>query len=302
MSNFTFPAALVAVGRGGGAEEGFALAAVVEALPYAYGSAWFSFGVGLAMPKEGNTNLFGGVDGTCGLWQNAAATFESDRRAATMSFGRRADRDDHELGPPIVQGSRLALRLSPRGAEGTRTARFFVDMKEVAVFADIEDDGGDSDWVAGVTLSDRASVRLVAAEGEELIPLSHEEAAEISEMLAAQDARQAVKRCFEEVVGKAWPGDMSMWDVDDNLARWSGLLLRGDDGTDGGREPYTEARLAAAIRSDLGLPSEPEPEPEPEPEVTPTPPTAFPSPQPSAPLFCRVCVCWAFPLSPLWCV
>ena len=67
-----------------------------------------------------------------------------------------------------MEGSRLALHLSPRGAEGTRTARFFVDKEEVAVFAGIEDDGGSSDWVAGVTLSARASVRLVPAEGDEL--------------------------------------------------------------------------------------------------------------------------------------
>ena len=91
------------------------------------------------------------------------------RRAATDGFGRRADRDDIELGPPIVEGSRLALHLSPRGAEGRRTARFFVDKEEVAVFVDIEDDGGDSDWVAGVTLSWNTRVRLVPAEGAELV-------------------------------------------------------------------------------------------------------------------------------------
>ena len=93
---------------------------------------------------------------------------ESRRWAATEGFGRRADRDDTKLGRPIVQGSRLALHLSPRGAEGTRTARFFVDGSEVAVFAGIEDDGGSSDWVAGVTLSEGARVRIVPAEAEEL--------------------------------------------------------------------------------------------------------------------------------------
>ena len=82
---------------------------------------------------------------------------------------RRADRVDDKLGRPIVQGSRLALHLSPRGAEGRRTARFFVDKEEVAVFVDIEDDGGGSDWVAGVTLSPKARVRLVPAEGQELL-------------------------------------------------------------------------------------------------------------------------------------
>ena len=93
---------------------------------------------------------------------------ESNRYALTKGFGRRADRGDRELGPPIVQGSRLALHLSPRGAEGRRTARFFVDKEEVAVFVDIEDDGGSSDWVAGVTLSEQATVRLVPAQGVEL--------------------------------------------------------------------------------------------------------------------------------------
>eukprot|EP01045_Picozoa_sp_COSAG04_P020432 COSAG04_NODE_2092_length_4811_cov_4.293930_1_plen_196_part_10 len=137
------PAALVAAGRGGG-PEGFALAAVVEAMPYAVGEL-LSFGVGRAMPKEGKG--FGGTaDGTCGLSQITYS--ESSRYAMTKGFGRRADRDDKQLGPPIVQGSRLALHLSARGAEGRRTARFFVDGEEVAVFVDIEDDGGDSDWVA----------------------------------------------------------------------------------------------------------------------------------------------------------
>ena len=127
--------------------------------------SYLSFGVGRAMPKEGKR--FGlTADGTCGLRQNA--DYEPGRAAATKGFGRRADRDDDKLGPPIVQGSRLALHLSPRGAEGTRTARFFVDGSEVAVFAGIEDDGGSSDWVAGVTLTSRARVRLVPAEGIEL--------------------------------------------------------------------------------------------------------------------------------------
>ena len=107
------------------------------------------------------------ADGTCGLLQLPGSG--SQRYAATKGFGRRADRDDKQLGRPIVQGSRLALHLSPRGAEGRRTARFFVDKEEVAVFVDIEDDGGDSDWVAGVTLSADASVRLVPAEGFELL-------------------------------------------------------------------------------------------------------------------------------------
>ena len=55
-----------------------------------------------------------------------------------------------------------------------------------------------------MTLTENASVRLVAAEGVELIPLSHEAAAEYPVPVA----HAAVKRCFEEAVGKAWPGDM----------------------------------------------------------------------------------------------
>ena len=40
----------------------------------------------------------------------------------------------------------------------------------VAVFAGIEDGGGDSDWVAGAALSGNVCVRLVPAEGAELTP------------------------------------------------------------------------------------------------------------------------------------
>ena len=43
-----------------------------------------------------------------------------------------------------------------------------MDGSEVAVFVDIEADGGGSNWVAGVTLSSNARVRLVPAEFEEL--------------------------------------------------------------------------------------------------------------------------------------
>ena len=103
---------------------------------------------------------------SCGLRQDTGN--EHSRFEGATGFGRRADRDDRKLTSPIVQGSRLALHLSPRGAEGRRTARFFVDQQEVAVFADIEDDGGGSDWVAGVTLSRGARVRLVPPQGAEL--------------------------------------------------------------------------------------------------------------------------------------
>ena len=151
------PAALIPVGRGAAA-----VALTVESMPKVTG--YFSFGVGRAMAKVGER--FGDFGGTCGLRQDAE--YEASRRASSSGFGRRADRDDKELGPEIKQGSRLALRLSERDAEGTRTAQFYVDQRQVAVFAGIEDDGGDSDWVAGVTLSDNASVRLVAAEGPEL--------------------------------------------------------------------------------------------------------------------------------------
>ena len=73
-----------------------------------------------------------------------------------------------ELEPEIRQGSRLALNLSGRELDGTRTVRFFVDGAECAVFAGIEDDGGDSDWVAGVTLSSGARVKIVPALGPEV--------------------------------------------------------------------------------------------------------------------------------------
>jgi hypothetical protein len=170
--------------RGGGAT-GFAVAAVVEAMPESGDGNGVSFGVGRLMPKEGI--YFSEADGTCGLVDE-----DGGRAAETYNFGRRADEiaglppshlgfynedgePEHGWDPDdgvIVEGSRLALHLSARGAERTRTARFFVDRSEVAAFVDIEDDGGDSDWVAGVTLSSsgRACVRLVPAEGEELTP------------------------------------------------------------------------------------------------------------------------------------
>ena len=136
-------AACVGVARGEGAA-GFELTVMIEELPKAGES--FSFGVGRAIAKEGY--LFGfDAPGTCGLVQHAYD--ESIRRATANDFGERADRGDRQLGPPIREGSLLALHLSARSAEGTRTARFSVDGEECAVFVDIEDDGGSSDWVAG---------------------------------------------------------------------------------------------------------------------------------------------------------
>ena len=139
-------AACVGVARGEGAAEagGFELTVMVEALPKTGES--FSFGVGRAIAKEGY--LFGfDAPGTCGLVQHTDD--ESIRRATANDFGGRADRGDRQLGPPIREGSLLALHLSARSAEGTRRARFSVDGEECAVFAEIPDDGGSSDWVAG---------------------------------------------------------------------------------------------------------------------------------------------------------
>ena len=80
----------------GVADGGFALAALVEAMPGSSGDV-ISFGVGRAMAKEGNT--FGGYGRTCGLLQSSG--LESRRHARTNGFGWRADREDEELGRPI---------------------------------------------------------------------------------------------------------------------------------------------------------------------------------------------------------
>ena len=68
----------------------------------------------------------------------------------------------------LPQRCRLALHLSGRSEDGTRTARFCMNGALLAVFVGIEDDGGSSDWVAGFTLTPNARVRLVPAELEEL--------------------------------------------------------------------------------------------------------------------------------------
>eukprot|EP01045_Picozoa_sp_COSAG04_P026097 COSAG04_NODE_3553_length_2715_cov_1.279434_6_plen_137_part_00 len=65
------------------------------------------------------------------------------------------------------------------------------------MFVDIEDDGGDSDWVAGVALSDNASVRLVPAEGAELCLTEAEKKAAAEK--AAADKAAAEKAAAERV-------------------------------------------------------------------------------------------------------
>jgi hypothetical protein len=175
----------------------------------------FAFGAG----RDLLGSPFGHADSTCGLLQDPGK--ESARGAITEGFGRRADRDDHKTARPIKEGSRLALQLSARGADGTRTARFFVDVAEVAAFADIEDDGGGTDWVAGVILSNNARVRLVPAEGYELLFTEGERQA------AQAAAAEKVKRSFEEVVGGAeWPGELEQLEAERMLQEWSVLVLR----------------------------------------------------------------------------
>eukprot|EP01045_Picozoa_sp_COSAG04_P006537 COSAG04_NODE_323_length_16882_cov_5.975627_21_plen_781_part_00 len=154
------PTACVSVPRGD-AEWGVALAIEVIAMPKEYGSS-FAFGVGRTIPEDGG---WGFSEQTCGLRQSVWDT--AGRSAATNGFGKRVGFAKFE--PPITEGSRLALHLSARSSEGTRTARFFVNGSEVVVFADVEDDGGDTDWVAGVTLSPKAQVRIAPAEGAELL-------------------------------------------------------------------------------------------------------------------------------------
>ena len=78
---------------------------------------------------------------------------------------RRRLRALQELRAP---GGQRRKQARAGGTERARTARFFVDGSECAVFAGIEDDGESSDWVAGITLTSGARVRLVPADGVEL--------------------------------------------------------------------------------------------------------------------------------------
>ena len=191
------PAACVRVPRDG--LGGFALAVEVEQLPELIGT--LSFGIGRAKAKEGDfMSIFSHAEGTCGLAQHA----DGGGSARSKNFGRRADSGGNRLEPAIRAGSRLALHLSARGTERARTARFFVDGSECAVFADIEDDGESSDWVAGITLTSGARVRLVSADGVEL--WSEMERAEATlarqrETLAAKDTEIArLRRIIADLV------------------------------------------------------------------------------------------------------
>ena len=203
------PAACVAFDGG---TEGCALAVVVDELP-GFDATWLSFGIGRAKAKEGT--LFGSAaDGTCGVMQHAAT--ESRRRAGSAGFGRRVDRQDGQLGLAIRAGSRLALHLSQRSEDGTRTAHFFVDGQECAVFVDIQDGGGD--WVAGVTLPRGAAVSL-----QKVIQVDDDGFAEMMDGLAmaalSEDAEQAEadakpdapapKPAPEAIQAAAWAPELS---------------------------------------------------------------------------------------------
>ena len=139
------------------AQHGFVLVVEIEALPHKAG--WLSFGVGREQGKA--SSLFGHADGTCGLYQHAE--HEPTRFAATegYDFARRADRGDKQLDPVLRAGTRLEAHLS-RDAGGSHTARFFADGLECALFT-FDGDGEGRAWVAGVTLSKDARVRIVHA-------------------------------------------------------------------------------------------------------------------------------------------
>ena len=65
------------------------------------------------------------------------------------------------------------------------------------MFVGIEDDGGDSDWVAGVTLSAQAKVRIVAADDSELPECSQ------ADIEAAKPVAQSQKDGALHVDGEA---------------------------------------------------------------------------------------------------
>jgi len=114
----------------------FSLAIVIEELDP--GNKWLSFGVGLDLPRVGS--FFGEAEGTVGITQSVYD--EKHRQARSKSgFGRRVDRSDDKLRRPVQKGTRLALQLSPRGEDGCRTLRFFIDKAPSAVYYEIEDDG-----------------------------------------------------------------------------------------------------------------------------------------------------------------
>lgn len=151
-------AALVPVPR----ESSFELAVVVEQMPKS--GYPFYFGIGRAMPPDGAH--FGLYSGTCGLRQHG--WIENSRVALSKGFGTRTDRDDAELGPSITAGTRLALQLSPVGADHYRTLRFFADHTECATFRWIHDNAKTKPWVAGCNPSEGALVRIVPAERTEV--------------------------------------------------------------------------------------------------------------------------------------
>ena len=142
-------------------------------------------------------------------------------------FGKLADREDADRFPGskeekrleavqmLPQRCRLALHLSGRSEDGTRTARFCMNGALLAVFVGIEDDGGPSDWVAGVTMVDGARLRIVPVESDEVALADH------PTPRPRNAAEATVKRCFREVVGKDWPGDMAAGEAELNLRKWA---------------------------------------------------------------------------------
>eukprot|EP01043_Picozoa_sp_COSAG02_P004053 COSAG02_NODE_102_length_36716_cov_233.851025_33_plen_443_part_00 len=175
------PAALVAVPRQasqllpGQCSGAFVLTVLIEQLDP--GNKWFSFGIGIMLPRTGG-KCFGNAEGTVGITQSV---FDRKHRQVRSRgrFGRRIDRSDDKLKRPIRIGSRLCLQLSPRDTEtGHRTLRFFIDKQLVVVWGEIEDGSSegsgaaavDSDraWAAGLTLTRGLQARMVTPQGPEL--------------------------------------------------------------------------------------------------------------------------------------